>query len=126
MLFFIILVPPRFSRPVKFLNRHPSVDPLLSDIDNSLQDLESAEVVQDSTISLLCEAYSIPPPKMTWLKDNIPLTPDPRVTVLENGKILQIVAASIDDAARYTCVAKNLVGESEKVFYVDVQGKQRI
>ena len=56
------------------------------------------------------------------MKDNIPLPLDPRVTLIEDGKILQIQGATPDDAARYTCIAKNLVGETEKNFYLDVQG----
>ena len=39
-----------------------------------------------------------------------------------DGRELVITAASVDDAAKYTCVARNLVGHVEKHFDLAVNG----
>lgn len=40
-----------------------------------------------------------------------------------DGTELEIAGATIEDAARYTCFARNLAGETEKNFDVDVHSK---
>ena len=45
-----------------------------------------------------------------------------RVKVLKNGKILEITGTEVTDTARYMCVARNLAGETEKSFDLNIQG----
>ena len=63
---------------------------------------------------------------MTWFKDNIELRDadfaDGHLNMFDLGRKLQINNAGVDDSARYSCVARNLAGESEKNFDVNVLG----
>ena len=45
-----------------------------------------------------------------------------RHTITREGKVLQIRKATRADTARYSCVARNLAGEKEKVTDIAVQG----
>lgn len=40
-----------------------------------------------------------------------------------DGTELEIVGARVGDSDRYTCVARNLAGETKKLYDVDVHGK---
>lgn len=40
-----------------------------------------------------------------------------------DGTELEIVGARVGDTDRYTCVARNLAGETKKIYDVDVHGK---
>ncbi|XP_053325662.1 hemicentin-1 [Spea bombifrons] len=71
-------------------------------------------------IMLECKSDALPPPKITWLKDDNPLLPNSRVHVLSNGRYLQIDRAEVSDTARYTCVASNIVGKTTREFMLNV------
>jgi len=76
-------------------------------------------------VHLQCPAHSIPPPEIVWYKNGDELVdegPDGRIRVLAGGKELEITWAEVDDTARYTCVARNLAGENEKSYDLDVYG----
>ena len=45
-----------------------------------------------------------------------------RIKILKEGKVLEIIGAEVRDTARYMCVARNLAGETEKSFDLDIQG----
>ena len=45
-----------------------------------------------------------------------------RIKILKEGKVLKIIGAEVRDTARYMCVARNLAGETEKSFDLDIQG----
>lgn len=86
----------------------------------------SLSVIQNHTVRLSCPARAIPPPQITWYKNGDELVEDDsdrRVRILDDGLKLEISGAEVDDAARYTCIARNLAGEVEKMFDVDVFGK---
>ena len=44
--------------------------------------------------------------------------------VLKEGKVLEIIGAEVKDSAHYMCVARNLAGETEKSFNLDIQGNK--
>lgn len=48
---------------------------------------------------------------------------DDHVSIIANGRIVQIKHAQVSDTGRYTCVATNLAGEDEKDFDVNIQGE---
>jgi len=45
-----------------------------------------------------------------------------RVRVHTKGRELEISMAEVDDAARYTCIARNIAGEIEKSYNLQVYG----
>ena len=47
---------------------------------------------------------------------------EPRLNVSEDGKELTIFVADVDDKARYTCIAENIAGETEKSFDLEIFG----
>ena len=68
--------------------------------------------------------HAVPSPQITWYKngDELRLDGDDKYLLSRDGRELVITAASVDDAARYTCVARNLAGEIEKNFDLVVHG----
>ena len=84
------------------------------------------KVVQDGSLTIPCPAKGVPPPKITWYryKDGleVELTDFSGIEISEDGKQLTILEAKKDDSARYICRAKNVAGQSEIAYNVDVQG----
>ncbi|KAK7792967.1 hypothetical protein R5R35_007615 [Gryllus longicercus] len=60
---------------------------------------------------LLCSAAGNPPPKISWVRDMLPVETqgNSRYTVLETGT-LQITSSEEEDQGKYECVAENTVG----------------
>lgn len=46
----------------------------------------------------------------------------PRLRILSSGRYLQINNAELGDRARYTCVARNVAGETTREFLLAVHG----
>ncbi|ELV11784.1 Hemicentin-2 [Tupaia chinensis] len=84
--------------------------------------VEEVTVNASSSVSLQCPALGNPPPTISWLQNGLPLTPSPRLQVLEDGHVLQVSTAEVTDAASYMCVAENQAGSTEKLFTLRVQG----
>ncbi|XP_028353185.1 hemicentin-2 [Physeter macrocephalus] len=72
----------------------------------------------DSTLTLECECWAVPPPTIRWYKDGQPVTPNQRVHILGEGQLLQIQPTQVSDSGRYVCVATNVVGEDGQDFNV--------
>ena len=85
------------------------------------------KVVQDGSLTITCPARGVPPPKITWYRykdgHEVELTDFKGVEISKDGKELTIMEAQEEDTARYTCRAKNVAGQSEIAYNVDVQGK---
>lgn len=64
-----------------------------------------------------------PPPQIEWFKNGNPLPQDDRLSVSDDGKHLTITKAEVSDTARYKCRAKNVAGETDKAFDLDVYGE---
>uniref|UniRef100_A0A7N5KTI0 Hemicentin 2 n=1 Tax=Ailuropoda melanoleuca TaxID=9646 RepID=A0A7N5KTI0_AILME len=88
--------------------------------------VEEVTVNASSTVSLHCPALGNPVPTIAWLQNGLPLSPSPRLQVLEDGQVLQVSTAEVADAASYMCVAENPAGSSEKLFTLRVQAPPRI
>ncbi|XP_045626988.1 hemicentin-2 [Ursus americanus] len=88
--------------------------------------VEEVTVNASSTVSLHCPALGNPVPTVAWLQNGLPLSPSPRLQVLEDGQVLQVSTAEVADAASYMCVAENPAGSSEKLFTLRVQAPPRI
>ncbi|CAB1323870.1 unnamed protein product, partial [Coregonus sp. 'balchen'] len=87
------------------------------------RDLPEEVVIQvNKTTVLECQVDGSPTPKITWLKDSQPISPDGPHRLLSNGRSLQVVNAQVTDTGRYVCVADNLAGSAEKSFNLNVHG----
>lgn len=82
------------------------------------------EVVLSMAITMHCPASGIPTPEVTWYRDAAPITQNSSsVTILDSGWRLKIQRAEVSHTARYSCRARNLAGETEKHFDLNVLGE---
>ncbi|XP_039085354.1 hemicentin-2 [Hyaena hyaena] len=75
----------------------------------------------NSTLTLECECQGVPPPTISWYKDGRPVTPNQRLHILGEGRLLQIQPTQVSDSGRYLCVATNVAGEDDQDFNVLIQ-----
>lgn len=80
------------------------------------------KVVLRKPLVLECEAGGHPPPALTWLKDGVPVRDGESIRVLERGKKIEIISATMSDSGRYVCVATSIAGEKEVKYDVRVLG----
>ena len=70
-------------------------------------------VKRDSRTSVTCSILSGEPPfQFEWLKNGIPFEKNERISIVtgEDGSLLTFRQLRIEDAANYTCIAKNREG----------------
>ncbi|KAM5331532.1 hemicentin-2 [Glossophaga mutica] len=72
---------------------------------------EYREIVENSPAYLYCDTNAVPPPELTWYREDEPLSAADGVSVLQGGRVLQIPLVRAEDAGRYSCKASNEVGE---------------
>uniref|UniRef100_A0A2K5CWV0 Hemicentin 2 n=1 Tax=Aotus nancymaae TaxID=37293 RepID=A0A2K5CWV0_AOTNA len=72
---------------------------------------EYREMVENNPAYLYCDSNAIPPPELTWYREDQPLSAEDGVSVLQGGRVLQIPLVRAEDAGRYSCKASNEVGE---------------
>ena len=104
------------------------VPPKLIGKDNSLIDRNptNTHVVVNHTASFFCPIEGDPTPVVTWKRNGEDLLGDgERIFIWDEGRNLTIAYADVSDTARYTCVATNKAGETDKSFNLEVQGKWR-
>ncbi len=86
--------------------------------------MDHPRVVINRTVLLECPVDGIPPPKVKWMKNGSPIGPLPaHITLLSDGRQLEIIAAQVSDTSRYTCVATNEAGELQRTFDLEVLGE---
>ncbi|KAM4629779.1 hemicentin-1 [Polymixia lowei] len=78
------------------------------------------KVVLSKPLTLECEAGGHPPPSLTWLKDGVPVRDGESVRVLQQGRKIEILSATVSDSGRYVCVATSVAGEKEVAYDVRV------
>ncbi|KAM3875993.1 hemicentin-1 [Diretmus argenteus] len=78
------------------------------------------KVILSKPLTLECEAGGHPPPALTWLKDGVPVQDGDSVRVLQQGRKIEIVSATVSDSGRYVCVATSIAGEKEIKYDVSV------
>ena len=81
-------------------------------------------VNESTTASLLCSASGNPAPQITWSRKNGVL-PTNRTKVTAEG-LMQIDDVRLEDAGKYKCVARNILGKKKEVASLVVQGKHFI
>lgn len=65
---------------------------------------------------LECTFSGFPKPDITWLRDNVPIVADDRISIREerpNVHSLHFANAQLEDKSSYTCRGKNRFGEAE-------------
>lgn len=82
------------------------------------------KVVLGKPLILECEAAGHPPPSLTWLKDGAPVRDGDIIRVLEQGKKIEIISATMSDSGRYVCVATSIAGEKDVKYDVRVLGTE--
>uniref|UniRef100_A0A8C6DLM4 Hemicentin-1 n=1 Tax=Moschus moschiferus TaxID=68415 RepID=A0A8C6DLM4_MOSMO len=87
---------------------------------NIMGEEQNVSVLISQAVELLCRSDAIPPPTLTWLKDGRPLLKKPGLSVTENGSVLKIEDAQVQDSGRYTCEATNIAGKTEKNYNVNI------
>ena len=85
--------------------------------------MDNPKVVVNRTVLLECPVEGIPPPEVRWLKDTMPLVLTKFMTLVSDGRQLEIANAQVSDTAVYTCIAINEAGELTRNFELDVLGK---
>lgn len=87
-----------------------------------MEPVEPVTVVQGSLVTLTCKARGVPPPTLTWLKDDRPLSLHHNLLLDGRETRLQLPDVSPSDAGLYSCVASNQAGSSTKSFNLTVLG----
>nr|XP_022322237.1 hemicentin-1-like isoform X1 [Crassostrea virginica] len=103
---------------------HVLIPPKLIGKDNSLIDRNptNTHVVVNHTASFFCPIEGDPTPVVTWKRNGEDLFGDgERIFIWDEGRNLTIAYADVSDTARYTCVATNKAGETDKSFNLEVQ-----
>ena len=78
-------------------------------------------VNESNTAALFCSAAGNPAPKVSWSRVNGSL-PSSRTKVTSDG-LLQINDVWLEDAGKYKCLARNILGEEEKSATLVVQSR---
>ena len=76
---------------------------------------KNTEVKEGTAVRFDCTAFGRPTPTLTWFKNGIPIKDGPKKKLLINEEgvhSLLLPSVSFDDAAVYSCVASNKVGEA--------------
>lgn len=100
----------------------------LPTIDRDAKNLENIEAVENSPISLPVNFIGQPKPKVTWMKNGIPIRSKLGVQLdqMENYACLNINNASMSDSGKYTVQIENGVGKDHTEFNVSVKGKWKL
>ena len=78
-------------------------------------------VNESNTAALFCSATGNPVPQVSWSRVNGSL-PSNRTKVTSDG-LMQIADVHLEDAGKYKCVARNILGQHEKATSLVVQSK---
>nr|XP_046151391.1 vascular endothelial growth factor receptor kdr-like [Oncorhynchus gorbuscha] len=87
------------------------------------QNLTNQDVNSSSTLTMACYALGVPPPYITWYKDNLPVQEGPGITLREDG-VLTIKRVKKDDEGFYECLASNGEGSVKASAVVTVVGDE--
>ncbi|CAH8641087.1 unnamed protein product [Heterobilharzia americana] len=122
-----VSVPPTtiLSVPLRMRNYIPESRPA-SDYGRPPQfisPLQNADVGEQEKIKLECQVTGFPEPKVTWLKNGVPLARSNSYAVKENGQYhsLSFYDVFIEDQGEYTCFAENPYGSAFSSCRMDVE-----
>ncbi|XP_012372192.1 hemicentin-2 [Octodon degus] len=105
----LIQVPPMFQRVG---DPRAAFETLSQEEEARGEVMEYREVVENNPAYLYCDTNAVPPPELTWYREDKPLSAtDDGVSMLQGGRVLQLPLVRAEDAGRYSCKAANEVGE---------------
>ena len=81
-------------------------------------------VNESNTAALFCSVTGNPAPKVSWIKVDGSL-PSNRIKVTSDG-LIQIDDVRLEDAGKYKCMARNILGEDENAANLVVQSKLKV
>uniref|UniRef100_A0A0M3IE08 Hemicentin-1 n=1 Tax=Ascaris lumbricoides TaxID=6252 RepID=A0A0M3IE08_ASCLU len=84
--------------------------------------LRKVQVNAGRTSVINCPVMGSPEPSIAWLKNGQPLAADEKHMLLNGGRQLQISDTTLQDDARYTCIATNDIGLADLETYLQVIG----
>ncbi|XP_053328822.1 hemicentin-2 [Spea bombifrons] len=90
------------------------------EITNTQREPLNVSVAVHGTFMLTCEATGIPPPVITWHRNNNPLSLGDNVHLQSGGRVLKLAYAQIQDGGLYSCLVSNAAGQAKKDFIVDI------
>ncbi|XP_072539034.1 obscurin-like protein 1a [Salminus brasiliensis] len=84
-------------------------------------------VKSGSDALLKCQIGGDPQPDVVWERKNIPIVPDGRYCIAQDGKVytLSISGVTLEDAGQYICRAKNSIGETYAAATLKVEEQAR-
>ncbi|XP_019908484.3 hemicentin-1 isoform X2 [Esox lucius] len=84
------------------------------------------QTIQDSVVTLECQAAGNPSPQISWLRNGRPLQLSPRTRLLSADTVLRISPVKLSDSGIYTCVARSRAGLAELNYDLQVQGVDHV
>ncbi|XP_078083679.1 hemicentin-1-like [Mustelus asterias] len=78
-------------------------------------------ITKGAGVMLECEVSGIPQPALTWMKDGRPVASRRGVHVENEGRTLKVQRAQEHHTGRYTCLAVNEAGRSDRKFDLSVR-----
>lgn len=88
--------------------------PLITPVGSRITELTGTK------LTLTCPTEGLPPPRITWKKDEVILSE--RYVIDKTGSLI-IQTAEVNDTGRFTCYARNEVGVDEVSSLIDILGK---
>jgi hypothetical protein len=101
----------------------PSID---SEIDQHYNRSDGDLIVKvRRTLQLHCNAYGYPEPTISWFKDDKPIEKIWRDSLYLSldRQLFNVMDVQLNDSGKYSCVARNQAGHTEKSFSVKVTGE---
>jgi hypothetical protein len=80
-----------------------------------LERFEKTIVKQNETMTLKAKVYAVPPPEVTWLRNNKPLQISDRIKTQFDGENITLTITNADsetDSGDYKCIASNIIGKA--------------
>ena len=81
-------------------------------------------VNESNTAALFCSASGNPAPQQSWIRVDGSL-PSNRIKVKSDG-LMQIDGVCLEDAGKYNCMARNILGKDENTANLVVQSKLKL
>ncbi|XP_034074540.1 neuronal cell adhesion molecule-like isoform X10 [Gymnodraco acuticeps] len=84
------------------------------------------QVIKNHPALIDCASFGSPIPKITWFKDSRASTLDGDPYIVHDNGTLEIHVAQARNSGKYTCVARNTLGNYENHVYLEVKEPTRI